>query len=65
MLKEQELFFIWYLYEEANIFKLHIILFTFLFFFCVCKNNHLSISAHRLIKFKNKRIGLRKENQHE
>ena len=24
MLKEQELFFIWHLYEEANIFKLHI-----------------------------------------
>ena len=57
MLKEQELFFIWHLYEEANIFKLYI--------FCVCKNNHLSISAHWLVKFKNKRIGLRKENQHE
>ena len=24
MLKEQELFFIWHFYEEANIFKLHI-----------------------------------------
>ena len=37
ILKEQELFFIWHLYEEANIFKLYI---------CWCKNNHLFISAH-------------------
>ena len=35
--KEQELFFIWHIYEKANIFKLHI---------CCCKNNHLFISAH-------------------
>ena len=36
-LKEQELFFIWHLYEEANVFKLHI---------CWYKNNHLFISAN-------------------
>ena len=53
ILKEQEHFFIWHLYEEANIFKLHI---------CWC---YLFISAHWEIKLKNKRIGLRKKNQHE
>ena len=37
ILKEQELFFIWHIYEKANIFKLHI---------CCYKNNHLFISAH-------------------
>ena len=37
ILKEQQLFFIWNLYEEAKIFKLLI---------CLYKNNHLIISAH-------------------
>ena len=37
VLKEQELFFIWHLYEESNIFKQHIF---------GCENNHLFICAH-------------------
>ena len=37
MLNKQELFFIWYIYKEANILKLH---------FFRCNNDHLFISTH-------------------
>ena len=52
MLKEQELFFIWHIYEEANIFKLHI-------FWCklpTCSFPYIG---------KLNLIELRKKNQHE
>ena len=56
MLKEQERFFIWHLYEEANIFKLNI----FGVKVTTCSFPHIGKSNLRI-----KKMGLRKKNQHE
>ena len=53
-LTEQELSFVWGLYENANIFILHIFR---------CNNNHLLITVFWGIKLKNKRFFYLRKNQ--
>ena len=57
MLKEQELFFIWNLYEEANIFKLHV----FGVKITTCSYPHIGKSNFRIKELDY----VSKKNQHE